>query len=63
MNYSNLVTAAFNYNTEEGSREKQRETNREGMRVWGFEGKKYKYRDFRGGGWGELKIKCQTRII
>lgn len=52
-NYSNLVTAAFNYNTEAGSRKKQKETDREGMIVWGFEGKKYKYRDF--GGVGGLK--------
>lgn len=36
MNYGNLVTAAFNYNTEAGSGEKWRETDREGMTVGGL---------------------------
>lgn len=48
MNYSNLVTAAFNYNT---GREKQKETDGAGTTVWGLQGKKYKYRDVLGS-WG-----------
>lgn len=50
VNYSNLVTAAFNYNPEAGNGEKQKETDKEGMIVWEFEGKKYKFRDLGGRG-------------
>lgn len=46
MNYSNLVTAAFNYNTGAESSKKQREADREGMALWVL-GKKKK-QGFRG---------------
>lgn len=49
MNYSNLITAALNYNTEAESSEKQQETDREGMAVWG-RGKTKKYMDSWGAG-------------
>lgn len=58
MNYSNLLTAAFNYDTEAESREQgETERDRDGMVVWGFKRKKYKYRDFKSGGGREGGLK------
>lgn len=49
LNYSNLVTAAFNRNREAGSRGEQKATDREGMTVWGSQDRNINIEMF---GWG-----------
>lgn len=58
MNYSNLVTAAFNCNTEAESSKKHREADREGMALLGVREEK-ETQGFRR--WGRLKMSKSAR--